>query len=93
VKDVVHAEQLLVDSEQALRESLSRLRGLLHYYVGIDRASGYLTNVSVWESLEASHQMDTLQAMLAQRPVPEPVALFRESRRCHRREKDKRANR
>ena len=57
VKNVEHAERLLVDSEQALREPLSRLRGLLHYYVGIDRAEGYLTNVSVWESLEASHQI------------------------------------
>ena len=69
VKDVEHAEQLLVESEKPLREPLSRLRGLLHYYVGIDRAASYLINVSVWESLEAAHQMDTLQAMLAQRPV------------------------
>jgi hypothetical protein len=75
VKNVEHAERLLVDSEQALREPLSRLRGLLHYYVGIDRAEGYLTNVSVWESLEASHQMDTLQAMLAQRPVLEAAGV------------------
>jgi hypothetical protein len=56
VKDIVDAERLLVDSERALREPLSRLRGLLHYYVGIDRDAGYLTNVSVWDSLEAAHQ-------------------------------------
>ena len=75
VKDVEHAERLLVESEKALREPLSRLRGLLHYYVGIDRAAGYLINVSVWESLEAAHQMDTLQAMLAQRPVLEAAGV------------------
>ena len=75
VKNVEHAERLLVDSEQALREPLSRLRGLLHYYVGIDRAASYLINVSVWESLEAAHQMDTLQAMLAQRPVLEAAGV------------------
>jgi hypothetical protein len=75
VKDVVDAERLLVDSERALREPLSRLRGLLHYYVGIDRAAGYLINVSVWDSLEAAHQMDALQAMLAQRPILEAAGV------------------
>jgi hypothetical protein len=69
--DIAAAERLLAESERALREPLSRLSGLLHYYVGIDREAGYLTNVSVWESLEAAHQMDTLQAMLAQRPLLE----------------------
>ena len=75
VKDVVHAERLLAESEKALREPLSLLRGLLRYYVGIDRATGHLINVSVWESLEAAHQMDTLQAMLAQRPVLEAAGV------------------
>lgn len=69
--DIAGAERLLAESERALREPLSRLAGLLHYYVGIDRVAGYLTNVSIWESLEAAHQMDTLQAMLAQRPLLE----------------------
>ena len=75
LKDVSTAERLLTESEQALREPLSHLRGLLHYYVGIDRASGYLTNVSVWESLEAARQMDTLQPMLAQRPLLEAAGI------------------
>jgi hypothetical protein len=34
-----------------------------------------MTNVSVWESLEAAHQMDTLQAMLAQRPLLEQAGV------------------
>jgi hypothetical protein len=69
------AERLLADSERALREPLSRLHGLIHYYVGIDRIAGSLTNVSIWESLEAAHQMDSLQAMLAQRPVLEAAGV------------------
>jgi hypothetical protein len=75
VADAKTAERLLADSEKALRAPLSHLRGLLHYYVGIDRATGYLTNVSVWESLEAAHQMDTLPAMLAQRPLLEAAGI------------------
>lgn len=63
------AERLLNESEAALRGPLEELRGLIHYYVGIDRQLGYMTNVSVWETLEDAHQMDSLQAMLAQRPI------------------------
>jgi hypothetical protein len=36
-------EQLLVDSEAALREPLQALPGLLHYYAAIDREKGYVT--------------------------------------------------
>lgn len=66
---VQEVERLLVESETALREPLQQLRGLLHYYVGIDRQEGCITSVSVWESLDDAHQMDTLAAMLAQRPI------------------------
>ena len=69
------AERLLVESERALREPLSQLAGLLHYYVGIDRERGFLTNVSVWDTLEHAHQMDTLAAMLAQRPILEAAGI------------------
>ena len=48
VSDLPTAERLLEESERVLREPLSQLHGLLHYYVGIDRVTGYLTNVSVW---------------------------------------------
>jgi hypothetical protein len=72
---VADAEHLLAESEQALRGALTNLPGLLHYYVGIDRARCYLTNVSVWDSLEHAHQLDTLQAMLAQRPVLEAAGV------------------
>lgn len=68
-------ERLLADSERALRAALEALPGLLHYYVGIDRAAGQLTNVSVWASQALAHQMDTLAAMLAQRPVLEAAGV------------------
>jgi hypothetical protein len=71
LRNLDQAERLLAASDQALRQPLSQLTGLLHYYVGIDREQGYLTNVSVWETLEDAHQMDTLTAMLAQRPILE----------------------
>jgi hypothetical protein len=72
---LAEAEHLLVDSERALRDALTSLKGLVHYYVGIDRARGALTNVSVWDSLEHAHQMDTLPAMLAQRPILEAAGV------------------
>lgn len=65
------AERLVSESEAALRRPLEELHGLIHYYVGIDRKLGYLTNVSVWETLEDARQMDSLQPMLAQRPILE----------------------
>jgi len=63
------AARLLAESERALRDAMTRLPGLLHFYVGIDRTRGSVTNVSVWDSLEHAHQMDTLKEMLAQRPI------------------------
>ncbi len=76
--DPIHArdaERLLTDSERALRAALSALPGLLHYYVGIDRERGALTNVSVWASLPDAHRMDTLPEMLAQRPILEAAGV------------------
>jgi hypothetical protein len=72
---LAEAERLLRESERALREPLQALPGLLHYYVGIDRERGYLTNVSVWDSPAHAKQMDSLQAMLAQRPILEAAGV------------------
>jgi hypothetical protein len=47
--------------------------------VGIDREMGYLTNVSIWDSLEHAHQMDSLLPMLAQRPILEGAGVGFES--------------
>jgi hypothetical protein len=51
--------------EPAIRE----LRGLRHYYVGIDETSNTMVNISVWDSLEDAKQMETLAPMLAQRDI------------------------
>jgi hypothetical protein len=65
--DRVAAE--LQKGRATLDPALKRLRGLLHYYVSIDTVSNSMINVSVWESMAAAKQMETLQAMLAQRDV------------------------
>jgi hypothetical protein len=75
IGDVEHARLLLRDSEDALRHVLVELPGLIHYYVGVDAEQGYLTNVSVWDTLEHAHQMDTLPEMLAQRPILEAAGV------------------
>jgi hypothetical protein len=75
LEQLAEAERLLLESESALREPLEQLNGLIHYYVGVDRELGYLTNVSVWETLEDAHQMDSLRAMLAQRPILEAAGV------------------
>ena len=59
----------------SLKQHWDSLDGLVHYYVGIDRVRGALTNVSVWDSLDHAHQMDTLPAMLAQRPILEAAGV------------------
>jgi hypothetical protein len=69
------AEAQLAASEAALRSPIQDLPGLLHYYVGVDRERGYVTNVSVWRTLADAHRMDTLQAMLDQRPILEAAGV------------------
>lgn len=61
-------EQLLIQAEATLREPLQKMRGLVHYYVGIDREFGSVTNVSVWETIEDAREMYSLQPMLDLRP-------------------------
>ena len=53
----------LVAADAALAPELKKLRGLRHYWAGIDAASGTLVNVSVWSSLADARQMDSLPAM------------------------------
>ncbi len=73
--NVVEVERLLSESKVALDQPLRALPGLLHYYVGLDKIACQLINVSVWDSLEHARQMDTLAAMLAQRPILEAAGV------------------
>ena len=59
----------LHEGQASLEPAFKSLPGLLHYYVALDASSNSMVNVSVWESLAAAKQMDTLQAMLAQREI------------------------
>ena len=65
--DVVAAK--LNDGRSILESALRSLPGLIHYYVSIDSISNSMVNVSIWESLQAAQQMNTLKEMLAQRDI------------------------
>jgi quinol monooxygenase YgiN len=53
----------LDESQQSLVPAIKTLAGNQYYYAGIDQVSSTMINVSVWESAEAAHQMDSLKAM------------------------------
>jgi hypothetical protein len=75
---VDEVERLLAASEEALRAPLRELPGLLHYYVGIDRDAGTVTNTSVWDTIEHARVMNELRPMLAQRPLLEGAGVVLE---------------
>jgi hypothetical protein len=62
-------EQLLNNGEKILRPAISKLAGNTAYYVGIDKEKGFMTNTSLWETLDDAMQMARLPEMLAQRDV------------------------
>jgi len=72
---VDEVDHLLAASEDALRDALQELPGLMHYYVGIDRDAGTVTNTSVWDTIEHARAMNDLQPMLGQRPVLEAAGV------------------
>lgn len=65
--DIVAAR--LNEGRSILAPVLSLLPGLIHYYVSIDSVSNSMVNVSIWKSLKAAEQMNTLKEMLAQREI------------------------
>ena len=69
-------ERAYAKSELALRSGLGALPGLIHFYAGIDREKGYVTNVSVWDSLEHAKRLNAFQPMLDQKPVMEAVGVI-----------------
>jgi hypothetical protein len=58
-----HATTMMTAAESAL-EGIRELPGLLAYFVGVDRSTSQLSNVSVWDSEEHAKAMSTFQPML-----------------------------
>jgi quinol monooxygenase YgiN len=56
--------RLLDQSRETLVPAIRALRGNRAYYVGVDRETNAMTNVSVWETRDDAEQMATLGAML-----------------------------
>lgn len=57
-------EAKLIESKAALEAGIRAMRGNLGYYVGIDRKNNAMSNVSLWDSVEAAEQMATFQPMV-----------------------------
>ena len=57
-------ETKLIESKAVLEAGIRAMRGNLGYYVGIDRKNNAISNVSLWDSVEAAGQMTTFQPML-----------------------------
>lgn len=74
-QDFDKINQLIADSAKPLVPAIQNLRGLLYYHAAVDRETNTLVNVSIWEDMEAAKQLDTLQAMLAQRPILEAAGV------------------
>ena len=67
--------RLLEDSAGALRPAIEELRGLIYYHAAVDKETSTVVNVSIWEDVMAAKQMETLGAMLAQRPILEKAGV------------------
>jgi hypothetical protein len=57
--------KMLDDAQVSLVPAIRALKGCLHYWAGVDPVSNSMVNVSVWTSLDAAKQMETLAPMLA----------------------------
>lgn len=58
-----HAAQLMADAESTLI-SIRDLPGLRAYFVGIDRNTSQLSNVSIWDTEEHAKAMSSFPPML-----------------------------
>jgi hypothetical protein len=56
-------KQRLDEARKSLIPAIKKLRGLLHYYAGIDPESNTMINVSVWKTLADAKQMENVQPM------------------------------
>ena len=62
-------EALLNKGEQTLRPAISQLTGNIAYYVATDKEKGYMTNTSLWQTLDDAMQMARLPEMMVQRDI------------------------
>ncbi len=66
---------LIDKSAGSLVPAIKELSGLLYYHAAVDPATSTVVNVSIWESVDTAKQMDSLAAMLAQRPILEAAGV------------------
>jgi quinol monooxygenase YgiN len=59
--------QRMQEAEGSLASAIRALPGCIDYFVSVDRASGTMVNVSVWDTLAHADAMRTLPEMLALR--------------------------
>ena len=57
-------EAKLTESKAALETGIRAMRGNLGFCAGIDRRNNAMSNVSLWDSVDAAEQMATFQPML-----------------------------
>jgi quinol monooxygenase YgiN len=74
-EDFAAVERLIAESAAALVPAIEALAGLLYYHAGVDADGNTVVNVSIWESMTAAGQMETLAPMLSQRPVLEAAGV------------------
>ena len=68
-------KRLISESATPLIPAIRGLRGLLYYHAAVDAKTNTVVNVSIWEAEADAEQMDTLAAMLAQRPILEAAGV------------------
>ncbi len=68
-------KNLIEQSAAPLVPALKALSGLRYYHAAVDPETSAVVNVSIWDSMEAAKQMDTLAPMLAQRPILEAAGV------------------
>lgn len=62
-KETLVEQKLQTEFKEKIMPAVKKLKGNIGYYVGIDKEKNSITNVSIWESREASLQMADLQEM------------------------------
>lgn len=68
-------QSLIKASADTLIPAIKQLRGLIYYHAAVDPVTNTVVNVSIWTDLAAAKQMETLAAMLAQRPILEQAGV------------------